>query len=572
MVLLTREQLEERLAALHRASLELVSDLSLANVLERIVELAREQSGARYAALGVLDDDGDLVQFIPMGMSQAEIDQMDHPPIGRGLLGAMHEERKPVRILEIQDDPRSIGFPPNHPEMHSFLGVPIFQGDRLLGQIYLTEKQGYYEFTEQDERVLEILAAYAAVAITNARLYDQLLRRDEELLYRNDDLKLLNDVAATLTSSLDFDEILDKTLDLVLDYLGFEVGEIFLREDNEQELYLALHRGDFEDGFSSLDRFRVGQGFIGMVASTGKMLVSRNLGQDMRYLRHEVLEAGFRFIVCIPLSSSGKVVGVMSAATRLNRDLDERELNMLHAIGTWAGITIENAGLNRQSRRLAVLEERERIGMDLHDGIIQSIFGVGLALDYARISIDDDPVMARKKIQESIDSLNSTIRDIRAYILDLRPRQFHGEDLKQGLQRLVDEFQANSTTRLILVAAEDGLVDFPALSSTALFHICQESLANIAKHARAEQAEVHLWTTRDRVLLEVSDDGRGFDTRKMNVMIGHGLSNMQSRARKVGGDVEITSTVGDGTVVLAWVPRRASQFYGMDQKPKQSED
>jgi signal transduction histidine kinase len=547
MVLLTREQLEDRLVALHRASLELVSDLSLETVLERIVTLARDQSGARYAALGVVNEAGDLVQFIPIGMTKQEIERIPHPPIGRGLLGAMQEELEPVRVPEISADPRSVGFPKNHPEMNSFLGVPIVQGERLLGQIYLTDKMDYPEFTREDERVLETLAAYAAIAITNARLYEQLVRRDRELL---------NDVATTLTSSLDIDDILAKTLDLVMQYLSVEAGEIFLFEDGEQDLHLVLHRGDFDESFSSLDRFRIGQGFVGMVAATGKMLVSTNLRQDMRYLRPSVLEAGFQFIGCIPLSSGGKVVGVLSAASRRPCKLDDRQLNMLTAIGTWAGVTIENARLNRQSRRLAVLEERERIGMDLHDGIIQSIYGVGLALDFARMALNENPVEARKKIEESISSLNSTIRDIRAYILDLRPRQFHGDDLRQGLQRLVDEFQSNSATRVTLMGPEDGLVDFPAQNATALFHICQESLANIAKHAHAQYAEVHLWTTRDRVLLEISDDGRGFDLRKMNLTLGHGLSNMHARARKVGGDVEITSSPGSGTTVLAWVPRR----------------
>jgi two-component system sensor histidine kinase DevS len=558
MVLLTREQLEDRLVALHRASLELVSDLSLETVLERIVQLAREQSAARYAALGVVNDAGDLVQFIPIGMSKQEIGRISHPPVGRGLLGAMRAELEPVRIPEISADPRSVGFPKNHPEMHSFLGVPIIQGDKLLGQIYLTDKLDYPEFTSEDQRVLETLAAYAAIAITNARLYEQLVRRDGELQTRNDDLKLLNDIATTLTSSLDIDDILAKTLDLVMEYLNVEAGEIFLVEDGEQDLHLALHRGDFSEPFSNLDRFHIGQGFVGMVAASGKMLASTDLRRDMRYLRPSVLEAGFQFICCIPLISGGKVVGVLGAATRRQCNLGERELNMLTAIGSWAGVTIENARLNRQSRRLAVLEERERIGMDLHDGIIQSIFGVGLALDFARMALDEDPQEARKKIEESITSLNSTIRDIRSYILDLRPRQFHGDDLKQGLQRLVDEFQSNSITRVTLMAPEDGLVDFPAQNATALFHICQESLANIAKHARAQYAEVHLWTTRDRVLLEVSDDGRGFDLRKMNITLGHGLSNMHSRARKVGGDVEITSSLGSGTTVLAWVPRRVA--------------
>lgn len=556
MVLLTREELEDRLAALHRASLELVSNLSLEKVLERLVELAREQVGARYAALGVVDEEGNLEHFIPKGMSPEEMRQIPHPPLGRGLLGVMRHERKTVRIPEIRADPRSVGFPPGHPVMHSFLGVPILAGDRLLGQLYLTDKITYHEFTSDDERVIETLAAYAAVAITNARLYEQLVARDRELCQRNEDLKLLNDVAAALTGSLNIDEILEKTLTLVMDYLGVEAGEIFLREDDEGDLHLALHRGDFDEAFSHLDRFHVGQGFVGMVAATGKPLVSHNLREDMRFLRPEVIEAGFRCIACIPLSASGKVVGVMTAATRRERCLDEREMDLLTAIGNWAGITIENARLHVQAQRIAVLEERERIGMDLHDGIIQAIYGVGLALDFARMAIDENPELVRQKIDEAIHALNATIRDIRTYILDLRPRQFHGEDLRQGLQRLVDEFQANCPTRATLVTPEDGLSDFPAQHATALFHICQEALANIARHARAQQAEVHLWTTRDRVLLEVSDDGRGFDVRKASASLGHGLSNMQARARKVGGEVEITSAPGKGTTVLAWVPRR----------------
>ncbi|MCI0521993.1 MAG: GAF domain-containing protein, partial [Chloroflexi bacterium] len=514
MVLLTREQLEERLAALHRASLELVGDLSLQTLLERIVQLAREVANARYAALGVVDEAGELDQFIPVGMSRLEIEQIPHPPLGRGLLGALRTQRKTIRLPEINADPRSVGFPANHPDMHSFLGVPILLGDRLLGQIYLTDKIDYHEFTADDEHVLETLAAYAAVAISNARLYQGMVERDEELCQRNEDLKLLNDVAAALTSSLEVDEILEKTLTLVMEYLEVEAGEIFLLEDGDQELRLALHRGSFDESFSEIKRFRIGEGFIGMVAATGRPLISYNLRQDMRYLRPEVLEAGFQSIAVIPLLAGGKVVGVMSAASRRERELDERELHLLTAIGTWAGITIENAGLSRQSRRLAVLEERERIGMDLHDGIIQSIYGVGLALDYARMALDEDKDQARQKIEQSIDALNETIRNIRSYILDLRPRQFHGEDLKAGLQRLVDELQANSSIRATLVAPEDGLVDFPAANSTALFHICQEALANIAKHSRARQAEVHLWTARDRVLLEISDDGQGFDLQR----------------------------------------------------------
>jgi signal transduction histidine kinase len=270
-----------------------------------------------------------------------------------------------------------------------------------------------------------------------------------------------------------------------------------------------------------------------------------------------VLEAGFKCIACIPLTTRGNVIGVMCVANRSPRHFDERVLSLLSAIGAWAGLTIENAHLHRQSRRVAVLEERERIGMDLHDGIIQSIYAVGLALDYARIALDDDPQQSRDKIEQSIEGLNHVIRDIRAYILDLRPRQFTGQDLMDGLHRLVEEYRANTLAEATLIGPEDGLVGLPTSHATALFHICQEALANAAKHSQARRTDVRLWTTRDRVLLEVADNGRGFDLPKMSVTLGHGLSNMHVRARKVSGDVEITSAPSEGTTVLAWVPRRA---------------
>lgn len=556
MVALTREELEDRLAALHRASLELVTNLSLDMVLERIVQLAREQANARYAALGVVDESGDLIQFIPVGMSAEEIERVPHNPEGKGLLGLFRKERRTIRVPEIRDDPRSVGFPPHHPKMHSFLGVPILLGDHWLGQIYLTDKQNYHEFTVQDERVIETLAAYAAVAINNARLYEGVLDRDKALTQHNEDLALLNDVAAALTSSLDMEAILEQTLVRVMSYLGVDAGEIFLFEEGDKELRMALHRGESAEAFWTRDHFKIGEGAIGTVADTGKPLINLNLQTDLLYLRHAVIDAGFRFVAIIPLLSHDKVVGVMSVATRHEQHLEERESQLLMAIGAWAGITIENARLHRQARRLAVLEERERIGMDLHDGIIQSIYGVGLALDYARMAIKEEPQMAREKIEQSIEALNCTIRDIRSYILDLRPRQFHGEDLRQGLQRLVAEFEANSKATVNIVGPDNGLVDFPADNATALFHICQEALANIAKHSSAKHADVRLWTAKDRVLLEITDDGEGFDTRKMSVTLGHGLSNMHTRARRVGGDVEITSYPGEGTTVLAWVPRK----------------
>jgi two-component system, NarL family, sensor histidine kinase DevS len=461
MVVLTREQIEERLVALHRASLELVSDLSLETLLERIVSLAREQVGAQYAALAVLDDEGSFEQFIPVGMSSEEISRMAHPPTGQGLLSIAKRGARTVRISNIQKDPRSVGFPDHHPTMKSFLGVPITLGDFLLGQIYLTDKENYPEFTEDDERVIETLAAYAAVAISNARLYRDLIDQDRALAQRNEDLALLNDVAAALASSLEVDEILDRTLSRVMSYLKVEAGEIFLMEEGGQELRMAIHRGDSARAFWTKDSFRLGEGVVGTVAATGKQFISTKLHKEALFLRPAVVKEGFTCLASIPLMARGNVIGVMNVATRGSRSLDKRELNLLTAIATWAGTTIENARLHRQARRLAVLEERDRIGMDLHDGIIQSIYAVGLALDYARLAIEENPDQACHKIEQAIEGLNSTIGDIRSYISDLRPRQLGGRNLLEGLQRLVEEYQKNTMTEAVILHPKTAWQFYP---------------------------------------------------------------------------------------------------------------
>lgn len=380
-MLLTREQLQERLIALHKASLDLIKDVSLDHLLEQIAAVACEQVDARYAALGVLDDNGKLVKFITVGMTDDEIKRLPHPPVGKGLIGELMDTELPLRLPVLQEHPRSVGFPAHHPKMVSFLGVPIRAVARQLGQIYLTEKIDGQEFTADDERIIQMLAAYAAAAIQNARLHEN-------------------------------------------------------------------------------------------------------------------------------------------------------------------------------THRLAVLEERERIGMDLHDGIIQSIYGVGLALESTLHTIEEDPADAKTRIEHSIDSLNQAIRDLRSYILDLRPRQMGNDGLMSGLKRLATEFRANSLTEVALTGPEDDLMDLPPSQSLALFHICQEALANAAKHAKAKHVEISLWFTDDRALMEIHDDGKGFDMETQTISIGHGMANMQTRAEAAGGDLDVSSAPGEGTTILAWVPRK----------------
>jgi signal transduction histidine kinase len=554
-MLLTREQLQERLIALHRASLELVKDVSLEHLLERIAATACEQAEARYAALGVLDEEGKLKQFITVGMTQDEIKRIPHPPVGRGLIGELMNTEEPLRVPVIERHPKSAGFPPHHPHMVSFLGVPIRSGDRQFGQIYLTDKVDAPEFTADDEKIIQMLAAYAAAAIQNARLVDQMRERDTALTRRSEDLALLNDIASALTSSLELDEILNKALAGVMGYMKVEAGEIFLLEDDGQTLRMVLHRGQAAEAFWTRNRFKLGEGVIGLVAQSGEPTVSSDLAKETTFLREAVVKAGFRQMAFLPLKSGDHLMGVMTVATRSQDPLEERGVLLLKAVANWAGLAIENAHLHQNARRLAVLEERDRIGMDLHDGIIQSIYGVGLSLENALHTVSEDPDLAKVRIKESIEGLNRVIRDIRTYILDLRPHQLGNDGLMAGLKRLATEYRANTFSEITLKGPQKVVDDLPQASALALFHICQESLANAAKHARAKRVDINVWTTSDRVIMEIHDDGRGFDLEKMSMAIGHGLSNMQTRARSVGGEMDITSIIGEGTTIFAWVPR-----------------
>ena len=553
-MLLTREQLQERLIALHQASLELVKDVSLETLLERIATVACEQAGARYAALGVLDG-SKLAKFITVGMTGREIKRIPHPPEGLGLIGALMDTRDPLRVPVIRDHPRSIGFPPHHPAMKSFLGVPIRTGDRQLGQIYLTEKMDEPNFTADDEKIIQMLAAYAATAITNARLYEQMRERDVALTRRNVDMALLNGIASTLTSSLELDEILNKTLGLVMNYMKVEAGEIFLLEEDRKSLRMVLHRGQAAEAFWTRNVFKLGDGYIGIVAETRKLVVSTDLANDVRFLREAVVKAGFHQIACIPMLSGDNLMGVMSVATLSTEPIDDQNVEMMAAVGNWAGLAIENAQLHANARRLAILEERERIGMDLHDGIIQSIYGVGLSLESAFHSVDSDPEDAKKRVQQGIDGLNQAIRDLRSYILDLRPRQLGNDGLLSGIKRLITEYRANTFSEVHFTEPESDMKDLPQGQVLILFHICQEALANSAKHAKAKKVQIALWSTDERVLMEITDDGLGFDMESMNENIGHGIANMRTRARSIGGDVDISSALNEGTTILVWIPR-----------------
>ncbi len=559
---LSCEQLEERLAALHEVSLELVQDISIDSLLSRIARIACEQAGASNAVIGIRREDEQVQRFISTCADTDQHNKFPDPQISPRLINAIENAEKPVRVMDINTNPHLAVFSEDQPQsvlgaaqMTALLCVPIRLGQRRLGHIYLTGKLDADAFTPDDERVIETLAAYAAVAISNARSYQELHERDRTLTRRNQDLALLNNLASALASITELDELIKIALNRVINYFDVAIGEVYLNEEDPHTLSKVLHQGALDQPLWTQARFNAKGGLIARTARSGHpSIVSLPYRHDPFLRNRALIDSGIQQIACFPLTSRSEVLGVLSIALSREEPLDAMDQQLLSSIASWVGTTIENIRLNIQGRRLAVLEERERIGMDLHDGIIQSIYAVGLTLEHARLLLNEEPAQTRTRIDQSIEDLNSTIRDLRAFIMDMRPRQLYEVNLMDGLQRLLKEFQANSLVEASLSGPSNGLTELPDPQAIALFHICQESLANVAKHARAKKVEVLVWATPNRVLMEVQDDGRGFDLEKVQMTLGHGISNMQTRARNVGGDLEITTKPDEGTTIMVWVP------------------
>jgi signal transduction histidine kinase len=373
----------QRLEALDAATAAISSELSLDRVLQVIVDRVRPLVGARYAALGIVGEKQRIEQFITSGIDEADRRAIGHPPRGRGILGVIIRDQVSLRLADLATDPRSSGFPPNHPPMRSFLGVPIVVDGRSIGNLYLTDKQGASEFTEEDQRLVESFARHAGIAIDNARLQNEL-------------------------------------------------------------------------------------------------------------------------------------------------------------------------------QQLAVLQERERIGQDLHDGIIQALYAVSLSLEDVSELMSDDPPQASERVDRAIDSIHLTIRDIRNFIFGLRPELLGDVDLRGGLANLATEFRRG--TLIEVDVRGTGEVDVDPEDAVQLLHLAREALSNVVRHADASRATLELEVDDGILRLVVTDNGRGFDPTVTRGSAHHGLVNMRARAESMGGRLTLESRPGAGTRVMFQVPvRRAGE-------------
>lgn len=538
----------QELEALNEAGMLLASDLSLDTLLQRLVDLARELVPAHYAALSVLGPSGDIQRFVTSGIPDEQVALIGDPPKGRGLLGIVLREGSTLRVHDISADPRSAGFPPHHPVMKSLLAVPIAIGERIIGNLYLADRRDGRPFDDRDEGLLRLLAAWASIAMKNADLYEQERQRAAEW-------RSLFELGQEVTASRDVEELLDSVVQRSAGLLGADVAALLLLEPEGESLRVAAQQG--------LLHARKGErlplsvyGLQRAVMESGQPLVvdeARTAPDAAPGPRALVEEEGLAALVIVPFSVKGNVLGTLTVGSRRPVRFRERQVELLQAFANWAAVAVETRRLYERLESLARLEERERIAMDLHDSIIQSLYAGELLLEDALAHLTTAPEVARQRLERAAQGLDRTITEIRNYIFDLRPRLSTVDDLPEALATLARELQVNTLADVAL-EVDDHLPALDEQQSLAVYHIAQEALNNVAKHARASRVSVRLWRDGPFLHLEVKDNGIGFDPESASDLSRQGLRNMTDRARSIGAHLSVRSSPGEGTCVSLSLP------------------
>jgi signal transduction histidine kinase len=528
-----------RLRGLLRASQMVARDLTLPAVLRRIVDAARDLVGARYAALGVISPVGGLAEFVHSGMAEDAVERIGHLPEGKGLLGALIEDPRPIRLQRIADDARSVGFPPGHPPMHSFLGVPIRIRDEVFGNLYLAESTNG-EFSAEDEELTKALAATAAVAIENARLYEAAQSRGEWL-----------QAVAAITRQVLAADADDASHALEL------IAETSLRISRSQLVTVVLPAGP-EDlavevavgaGAKRLIGMRLPtEGSLsGRVLATGTALRQSAGDGDGDIVAAPGLDVGA--VLAVPLHGSTRVLGVLWVARRRGQPaFGAEEVDMVAGFANQAALAIELAEARAEQQRASMLDERERIAADLHDHVIQRLFAAGLSLQSTAGTLG--PGKPTDRILATVDDLDATIRQIRTSIFQLQQMpQAKGHSVRARLLDVESDLAPvlgfGPSVRLsgVLDALPDDIAD-------DVVAVVREALSNVARHAGADSAEIDVAATADRLTVEVRDDGVGIGPTNRR----SGLDNLRQRAERRGGTLEIHTREPTGTWLRWSVP------------------
>jgi signal transduction histidine kinase len=370
-------------------------------------------------------------------------------------------------------------------------------------------------------------------------------------------LDSIYEAALTITAELSLPIVLNRIVALARDLVKARYAALGVPDATGAHLVQFITSGLDEEQLSKIATTPVGRGLLGeLMRVDAKPIRLSQISDHPRSVGFPENHPVMTSFLGVPIRSRGNLLGSLYLTDKLDaEEFSEQDQKVIEMLAGYAAVAIENARLYEQVQRLAVLEERERIGMDLHDGIIQSIYAVGLMLEHTGYLIDDNKIGAgREKISEAINGLNMIIKDIRNYILDLQPQRFEGTVLLSSLKRLIGEFRANTLADVVLDYDYEIKEYLSERVAAVAFHIIQEALANAAKHAAATRVKVSVGVKGDQIVLKVNDNGRGFTMAETQERIGHGLSNMQLRAASVGGKLEINSDRGEGVAITAYLP------------------
>jgi signal transduction histidine kinase len=543
----TRTERVGRLRALVEAGIALSSELSLDALLQRIVDSAAELTGARYCALGVIDQSGQaLERFLTTGVDEETRAAIGDLPRGRGILGVLIREAKSLRLHDIAADPRSVGFPRHHPPMKSFLGVPILLRGVAYGNLYLSEKEDGGDFTEEDEELTLLLAAQAAVAIENARLYESSTRWLRQL-------ESLNEIGNALASELELEPLLTLVAERLQELVAARLVLIALPTGDELRVVAAA--GDSTFGVVGMT-LEFGGSKAGRVLERGRSERIDSVLEDTEIDQAAARRLGVNSALFVPLLVRGRGIGVMIAHDKSGSRpaFTDDDLRLAETLAARAAIAVDLSERVSQDAVRRVVDaqelERKRLARELHDETGQALTSILLGLKPLELSVGSDE--AREAVSELRELVVQTLQDVRRLAVELRPSALDDFGLVPAIERLADTFRERSGME-VDVEVQIGDERLPGPVETTLYRIVQEALTNIAKHAGARHVSIILARKNGAIAALVEDDGAGFDA-SAEVDGGLGLVGMRERVRLVGGVLRIESTPGSGTTLLAEVP------------------
>ncbi|MFI2721943.1 GAF domain-containing protein [Streptomyces collinus] len=533
----------DRVHSLLEAVLSVGRELDLEQALRSIVEAAAVLVDAEYAALGVIGPDGKrLSDFLTVGVSEDQVVQIGNYPEGHGILGELIRHPEPLRLTKLSEHPASYGFPPHHPPMNTFLGVPIRVRDQVFGNLYLTEKRDGQQFDDEDESVLSTLAVAAGVAIDNARLY-------EESRLRERWLRASAEITHSLMSGGERGEVLALIAERAREITGAALAVVALPMADTDSLTVELAIGQKAEAHRGLV-LPVSGSLIGQAFFDAVPVSTPDISRDERVATGPQRFTGLGPAVAVPIGSGDGLRGVVLLVREAGRKVfAEQETEPLQGFAAQAAVAMELAERRSDAEQIAVLEDRDRIARDLHDLAIQRLFATGMTLQSAGRFIEH--AGASERVARAVDDLDETIKIIRSTIFGLRSRdEAAGPGLRARAIRVVGE--AAPAMGFAPSVRMEGLLDthVPKEIADHVVAVLSESLTNIARHARASRAEVVLETDGREVRLTVSDDGVGIPAEGRR----SGLRNMTERARQLGGDLEWTSPAAGGTTLVWWAP------------------